>query len=93
MNSWCAIAPLHKDATQEPFVDVCIGCVGTETQNTVLSVWAVSAHGRLFHRTGVSTVCPEGKRWTSIPTPIREILNISVGKFKPLWFTVMRCAA
>lgn len=55
MNSWCAIAPLHKDATQEPFVDVCIGCVGTENQNTVLSVWAVSAHGRLFHRTGVST--------------------------------------
>ncbi|GBP89755.1 Tectonin beta-propeller repeat-containing protein [Eumeta japonica] len=25
MNSWCAIAPLHKDPTQEPFIDVSIG--------------------------------------------------------------------
>lgn len=46
INSWCAIAPLHKDATQEPFVDVAIGCVGADNQNS-LSVWAVSAHGRV----------------------------------------------
>lgn len=80
LNSWCAIAPLHKDATQEPFVDVAIGSIGSETQSNILSVWAVSAHGRIMHRSGVSIVeGPEGKRWTAIPTPTGEILNISVG--------------
>lgn len=47
INAWCAIAPLHKDATQEPFVDVAIGCIGADNQNSQLSVWAVSAHGRV----------------------------------------------
>lgn len=64
LNSWCAIAPLHKDATQEPFVDVAIGCIGNETsQSPILSVWAVSAHGRVMHRSGVSMTSPEGQRW------------------------------
>lgn len=82
LNSWCAIAPLHKDATQEPFVDVAIGCIGSESPNTILSVWAVSAHGRVMHRSGVSMMSPEGQRWTAIPTPTGEILNISVGKLR-----------
>lgn len=47
MNSWCAIAPLHKDATQEPFVDAAIGCIGSELQTSCLSVWAITAHGRV----------------------------------------------
>lgn len=70
---------MHKDATQEPFVDVAIGCIGSENQNTVLSVWAVSAHGRVMHRSGVSMISPEGQRWTAIPTPTGEISSISVG--------------
>lgn len=82
LNSWCAIAPLHKDATQEPFVDVAIGCIGSETsQCTILSVWAVSAHGRVMHRSGVSMTSPEGQRWTAIPTPTGEIQSISVGMY------------
>lgn len=47
INSWCAIAPLHKDATQEPFVDVDIGSIGADNQSCLISVWAVSAHGRV----------------------------------------------
>lgn len=82
LNSWCAIAPLHKDATQEPFVDVAIGCIGSETsQSAILSVWAVSAHGRVMHRSGVSMTSPEGQRWTAIPTPTGEIQSISVGMY------------
>lgn len=81
LNSWCAIAPLHKDATQEPFVDVAIGCINSETQAIVLSVWAVSAHGRVMHRSGVGMTSPEGQRWTAIPTPTGEISSISVGRF------------
>jgi len=49
LNSWCAIAPLHKDPTQEPFIDVSIG--GHQMANGlpgVYSVWAITAHGRVI---------------------------------------------
>lgn len=48
LNCWCAVAPLHKDPTQEPFTDVCIG--GTNIPNAAtgtLVVWAITAHGRV----------------------------------------------
>ena len=28
MNAWCAIAPLHKDPTKEPFMDIAVGGEG-----------------------------------------------------------------
>lgn len=48
MNSWCAIAPLHKDPTQEPFIDVAIGGhnIPGAAPGTLL-VWAITAHGRV----------------------------------------------
>ncbi|TGZ54256.1 Tectonin beta-propeller repeat-containing protein [Temnothorax longispinosus] len=48
MNSWCAIAPLHKDPTKEPFIDVAVG--GNQmpgSSSGSLVVWAVTAHGRI----------------------------------------------
>lgn len=48
LNSWCAIAPLHKDPTQEPFIDVAIG--GDKMFNApegLFLVWAITAHGRV----------------------------------------------
>lgn len=48
MDSWCAVAPLHKDPTQEPFIDVAIG--GTNIPNAPCGtqvVWAITAHGRV----------------------------------------------
>ena len=52
LNSWCAVAPLHKDPTQEPFMDVAIG--GTHVPAAapgIRLVWAITAHGRVsfFH--------------------------------------------
>lgn len=51
MNSWCAVAPLHKDPTEEPFIDICVGggCV-PEANPGGLSVWAITAHGRVMMR-------------------------------------------
>lgn len=48
MNSWCAVAPLHKDPTQEPFVDIAIGgfSVPDATPGS-FCVWAITAHGRV----------------------------------------------
>lgn len=81
LNSWCAVAPLHKDPTQEPFIDVAIGgdAMVDNTSGTY-SVWAITAHGRVMFRTDVTRKSPEGKRWSAIKTPQGcEISQISVG--------------
>lgn len=83
LNSWCAIAPLHKDPTHEPFIDVAIGGNAIfDSDEDAMSVWAITAHGRIMYRTGVSRRSPEGHRWSVISTPPScETLQISVGKF------------
>ncbi|EDW69940.1 tectonin beta-propeller repeat-containing protein [Drosophila virilis] len=87
LNSWCAVAPLHKDPTQEPFIDVAIG--GTHVPNAragTLCVWAITAHGRAMFRTGVTAFAPEGLRWTAINTPTgSELAQISVGPTGLVW--------
>lgn len=84
LNSWCAIAPLHKDPTQEPFIDVAIGGSAVPDADVgLMNVWAITAHGRIMYRTGVSTRSPEGQRWSVINTPSGcEISQISVGEFE-----------
>ncbi|KAL1140546.1 hypothetical protein AAG570_000476 [Ranatra chinensis] len=87
MNSWCAIAPLHKDPTQEPFIDVSVGgqCM-TGGPLGALQVWAVTAHGRVMWRKGVSMTCPEGTRWNAIPIPNGcEVKQISCGATGLVW--------
>lgn len=87
LNSWCAVAPLHKDPTEEPFIDVAIGghaVPGSSSGN--LLVWAITAHGRVMLRTGVTTTAPEGLRWTAISTPSGcEVSQISVGPTGLVW--------
>ncbi|XP_030386254.1 tectonin beta-propeller repeat-containing protein [Scaptodrosophila lebanonensis] len=87
LNSWCAVAPLHKDPTQEPFIDVSIG--GMSVPNAApgtFCVWAITAHGRAMFRTGVTSSAPEGLRWTAINTPSgSELTQISVGPTGLVW--------
>ncbi|KPJ16624.1 Tectonin beta-propeller repeat-containing protein [Papilio machaon] len=87
MNSWCAIAPLHKDPTQEPFIDVNIG--GNQIPYAspgTLAVWAITAHGRVMYRTGVSTSSPEGQKWINVSIPPNcDIKQISVGPTGLVW--------
>ncbi|XP_012270435.1 tectonin beta-propeller repeat-containing protein [Orussus abietinus] len=87
MNSWCAIAPLHKDPTKEPFIVVAVGGNDIPGGNrSDLMVWAVTAHGRVMFRVGVSTTCPEGQRWNSIKLPVScEASHVSVGLTGLLW--------
>ncbi|XP_043272116.1 tectonin beta-propeller repeat-containing protein isoform X2 [Venturia canescens] len=91
MNSWCAIAPLHKDATKEPFIDVAIG--GNQIPGGSpgsLVVWAVTAHGRVMFRVGVSSTSPEGQRWSAIKLPTGyEVCQISVGVSGLVWAILM----
>ncbi|OWR45032.1 tectonin beta-propeller repeat-containing protein [Danaus plexippus] len=87
MNSWCAIAPLHKDPTQEPFIDVSIG--GNQVPHAspgTLSVWAITAQGRVMYRVGVSTTSPEGQKWINVSIPPNcDIKQISVGPTGLVW--------
>lgn len=87
MNSWCAIAPLHKDPTKEPFIDVAVG--GNQMpggSSGSLIVWAVTAHGRVMFRVGTSTTCPEGQRWSCIKLGNGyEVCQISVGVSGLVW--------
>lgn len=46
MNAWCAIAPLHKDPTLEPFIDIAIGGIPDAGPNS-FGVWAITANGRV----------------------------------------------
>ncbi|XP_050309364.1 tectonin beta-propeller repeat-containing protein isoform X2 [Anthonomus grandis grandis] len=91
MNSWCAIAPLHKDATTEPFIDVSIGgqnVAGAEP-GTML-VWAVTSHNRVMFRSGVTTKSPEGAKWNYIQTPPGcEVYQISVGPTGLVWAVLL----
>ncbi|XP_072943456.1 tectonin beta-propeller repeat-containing protein [Epargyreus clarus] len=87
MNSWCAIAPLHKDPTQEPFIDVSIGGnqIPYATAGT-LAVWAITAHGRVMYRSGVSTTSPEGLKWINVSIPPNcDIKQISIGPTGLVW--------
>ncbi|XP_041977667.1 tectonin beta-propeller repeat-containing protein [Aricia agestis] len=87
MNSWCAIAPLHKDPTQEPFIDVSIG--GNQIPYAsagTLSVWAITAQGRVMFRAGVSATAPEGLKWINVSIPPNcDIKQISVGPTGLVW--------
>ncbi|XP_047527964.1 tectonin beta-propeller repeat-containing protein [Vanessa atalanta] len=87
MNSWCAIAPLHKDPTQEPFIDVSIG--GNQIPYAsagTLAVWAITAQGRVMYRVGVSTISPEGLKWINVSIPPNcDIKQISVGPTGLVW--------
>lgn len=49
-------------------------------------VWAVTSHGRVMFRTGVSTTSPEGLKWNAISTPTGcEVCQISVGSTGMIW--------
>lgn len=87
MNSWCAIAPLHKDPTQEPFTDVNIGGIKIPyAAPGNLAVWAVTVHGRVMFRSGVSTTSPEGLKWINVAIPPNcDIKQISVGPTGLVW--------
>ncbi|XP_011494826.1 PREDICTED: tectonin beta-propeller repeat-containing protein [Ceratosolen solmsi marchali] len=91
MNSWCAIAPLHKDATKEPFIDVSVGGNQMPGGNPgELIVWAVTAYGRVMFRVGVSTTSPEGQRWSAIKMPAgNEASQISVGVTGLVWLVLL----
>ncbi|XP_066251035.1 tectonin beta-propeller repeat-containing protein isoform X2 [Euwallacea similis] len=91
MNTWCAIAPLHKDATTEPFIDVSIGGLNVAgAEPGTMLVWAVTSHNRVMFRINVRTKSPEGVRWNNVQVPPGcEVCQISVGPSGLVWASLL----
>ena len=87
MNTWSQISPIHKDPSEDPFIDVSIG--GYELPNGTPDeglVWAVTVTGKVYVRQGVTSTCPEGSGWLHIPVPDKcEVNQISVGPSGLVW--------
>ena len=69
-DSWSAVAGVHKDQAEEPFIDIAVG--GRDIPNgnpEETMVWTVTVMGRVMVRQGVTASCPEGTGWLHINTP------------------------
>ncbi|XP_046393744.1 tectonin beta-propeller repeat-containing protein [Ischnura elegans] len=91
VDGWSAIPPLNdKDPTEEPFIDICVGgqsIVGAPKGH--LSVWAVTAKGRVLYREGVTWTCPEGVGWSEVAVgsseEAQEVKQVGVGPMGDAW--------
>ena len=69
----------------EPLIDCSVGGDG-ESDDGELRVWAVTAGGRLVARQGVTKICPEGRGWLPVPTPLgKEVAQVSVAPSGLVW--------
>ena len=86
-NTWSMISPIHKDPSEEPFMDVSIGGHDLPNGNPdEILVWAVTVTGRVYVRQGVTKLCPEGAGWLHIPVPEKcEVNQINVGPTGNVW--------
>ncbi|XP_071797114.1 tectonin beta-propeller repeat-containing protein 1-like isoform X1 [Asterias amurensis] len=84
---WAVVPSLFPDALEEPFHDIAIG--GYELPGQLegyLSVWTITALGKVYCRTGVNSKCPEGIDWNEIKTPENKgLVQISVGPTGVVW--------
>ena len=87
MNTWSQISPIHKDPSEDPFIDVSIGGYELPNGNPEEGfVWAVTVTGKVYVRQGVTNTCPEGSGWLPIPIPEKcEVNQISVGPTGLVW--------
>ncbi|KAK4307589.1 hypothetical protein Pmani_020655 [Petrolisthes manimaculis] len=87
LDTWSAVPTIYSDATEEPFIDICVGggeVPGDDPDN--LMVWGITALGRVMVREGVSGQCPEGCRWIHVATPAdRDVTSVSVGRSGRVW--------
>ena len=87
INSWSSVPGLHREMSEEPFIDVSVGgydiAGGNEDE---LQVWSVSVAGRVMVRQGVTSTNPEGSGWMHIPTPTgKDVSQLSVTASGLVW--------
>ena len=83
VDAWTAVPGLEGEA--EPLIDCSVGGDGDGDEGE-LRVWAVTAGGRLVARQGVTNICPEGRGWLPVPTPLgKEVAQVSVAPSGLVW--------
>ncbi|XP_076056514.1 tectonin beta-propeller repeat-containing protein 1-like isoform X2 [Oratosquilla oratoria] len=87
LDTWSAVPPVHKDHTQEPFIDIAVGGGEVPGEDAdALMVWGVTALARVMVREGVRGNCPEGHKWIHVETaPEQEVTSVSVGRSGRVW--------
>ncbi|XP_031562764.1 tectonin beta-propeller repeat-containing protein 1-like [Actinia tenebrosa] len=85
-DRWLLIEGLSDDPVKQPFQDIAIGGTMIPGQKPGhLSVWAVTFHGQVIFRAGITDKNPEGEKWVDVPPPGVTITQISVSRTGVLW--------
>ncbi|XP_041473634.1 tectonin beta-propeller repeat-containing protein 1-like [Lytechinus variegatus] len=86
-DAWAQVQSINADPLEEPLMELSIG--GHELpgqQEGYLSVWAISALGKVFFRVGVSRKNPEGSLWREVFTSEgKGLVQLSVGPTGVVW--------
>ncbi|XP_072028977.1 tectonin beta-propeller repeat-containing protein 1-like, partial [Amphiura filiformis] len=84
---WAKVPGLTEDPMMEPFMDLSIGGYELPGQpDGYLSVWAITAPGKVYCRVGVTRKCPEGLAWKNMETPDgKAVVQLSVGPTGMVW--------
>ncbi|XP_066293154.1 tectonin beta-propeller repeat-containing protein 1-like isoform X1 [Branchiostoma lanceolatum] len=85
-DNWALIPGVFEDPLKEPFIDVAAGGAElTDQPPGRVSVWTVTIMGRIFYRTEVHAMNPEGVSWQEVDNEGRECTQISLGPSCLLW--------
>ena len=85
-DRWIKVPGLTEDPVKHPFQDIAVGGTSIPGQESgCLAVWAVTFHGKVIYRSGVSEKCPEGDKWIEIPSPQVSITQLSVSPSGVVW--------
>ncbi|XP_063961190.1 tectonin beta-propeller repeat-containing protein 1-like [Lytechinus pictus] len=86
-DAWAQVQSINADPLEEPLMELSIG--GHELPGQpegYLSVWAISALGKVFFRVGVSRKNPEGSLWREVFTSEgKGLVQLSVGPTGVVW--------
>ncbi|XP_033117761.1 tectonin beta-propeller repeat-containing protein 1-like isoform X2 [Anneissia japonica] len=87
MDAWAKVPSLHADPVEEPFMDLAVGGYELPGQpEGFLTVWTITALGKVFCRHGVNKKCPEGVKWVEIPIKDgKGMVQISAGPTGIVW--------
>ncbi|XP_071962416.1 tectonin beta-propeller repeat-containing protein 1-like isoform X2 [Antedon mediterranea] len=87
MDVWAKVPSLHPDPVEEPFMDLAVGGYELAGQpEGFLTVWTITALGKVFCRHGINKKSPEGIKWVEIPIKDgKGMVQISVGPSGIVW--------
>ncbi|XP_030840073.1 tectonin beta-propeller repeat-containing protein 1 isoform X3 [Strongylocentrotus purpuratus] len=86
-DAWAQVQSINADPLEEPLMELSVGGHELPGQHEgYLSVWAISALGKVFFRVGVTRKNPEGTLWREVFTSEgKGLVQLSVGPTGVVW--------